>query len=251
MAEKSRIEAAGFPVVFPEFHRPSAETIASAVEATARFLQDQWNLHPPADCQVHILTDLSSFIEDSVPGRLKLLVALTKPLWRGRAERTFEIAGGWMLPWPGRMAVGVKPPDLLASSKTSLGERLFKPVPDLGEKTRHIACHEFTHAWTAHLRLPSWINEGLAMRAVDHVVGYPTVREETSAQVSRDLSALDPRAFRRVKTTDHQALLALYSTGYWLTRRLEDERPDILWDLLKHRRSSGEVNRLVSEALEP
>ena len=87
------------------------------------------------------------------------------------------------------------------------------------------------------------------MRAVDHVVGYPTVREETSTEVSGDLSTMDPKAYRRVNSTDHEALLTLYATGYWLTRQLEDQAPDTLRELLKHRRSSGEVNRLVSEAL--
>ena len=223
--------------------------MAAAVGETSRVLQDHWNLQRPVGCEVYVLTDAFRFIGETVPRHLSLLVALTMPLWRGRAERAFEIAGGWMLPWPGRMAVGVKPPDLLASSKTGLGERLFKPVPDLSEKARHITCHELTHAWTAHLRFPPWFNEGLAMRAVDHLAGYPTVREETSTESSSDLSALDPKAYRRVESADHEALLSLYSTGYWLTRRLEDQAPDILRDLLKRRRPSGEVNRIVSATL--
>jgi hypothetical protein len=250
MAETARLESAGIPIFFQESHRLFGESIVVAVEETARFLQDQWNLRPPADCQVHVLTDVFGFIADTVPRRFRVLVALTKPLWRRRAERAFGIAGGWMLPWPGRMAVGVKPPDLLASPKTRLGERLFEPVSDPTEKARHITCHELTHAFSAHLRLPAWINEGLAMRAVDNVVGYPTVREETSAQVLWNPSALDPRAYRRVNPSDHEALLALYATGYWMTRRLENQAPNTLRDILKHRRSPGEVNRLVSEALE-
>jgi hypothetical protein len=249
MAEKARLEAAGIPVYFPERYRLFAEGIVVAVEETTRFLQDHWRLRPPADCQVHVLTDVFGFIAETVPRRLRILVALTKPLWRKRAERTFRIAGGWMLPWPGRMAVGVKPPELLASAKTSLGERLFEPVPDPTEKAMHLTCHELTHAYSAHLRLPPWINEGLAMRAVDHVAGYPTVREETSVQVLWDTSALDPKAYRQVKPADHEALLSLYATGYWMTRRLEEQAPDTFRELLEHRRSPGDVNRLVSEAL--
>ena len=248
--DTARLEAAGFPVFFPESHRHFAENIAAAVEDTARFLEDQWNLRPPSDCQIHVLTDAFRFIAETVPGRLRFFVALSKPLWQGRAERAFGIAGGWMLPWPGRMAVGVKPPELLASSKTRLGERLFEPVLDPLEKARHITSHELTHAWTAQLRLPAWINEGLAMGAVDHVVGYTTIREETSNRVLEDLSALDHKAYHRVTSTDHEALLSLYATGYWLTRRLEDQAPDTLRKLLMHRRSHSEANRLVAEALE-
>jgi len=249
MNNRNRLEAAGIPVFFTERHRSVAEAITETVEKTALVLQNQWDLQSPANCEVHVLTDASGFIEETAPRHLRLLIALTKPLWRGRAERAFQIAGGWMLPWPGRLAVGVKPPDLLAESKTELGERLFKPVVDPLEKVKRLSCHELTHAWTAHLRLPPWINEGLAMRAVDHMVGYPTVREETSAEATFDLSALDSKAYRRVSSADHEALLVLYSSGYWLTRRLEDQAPRILRDLLKRRRPSREVAQIVAVAL--
>ena len=249
MEKRNRLEAAGIPVFFTEMHRSVAEAMAETVEKTALVLQNRWGLQSPANCEVHVLTDVSGFIEETAPRRLRLLVALAKPLWRGRAERAFQIAGGWMLPWPGRLAVGVKPPDLLAKSKTELGERLFKPVLDPLEKVRHITCHELTHAWTVHLRFPPWINEGLAMRAVDHMAGNPTVREETSTGATLDPSVLDSKAYRRVSPADHDALLALYSSGYWLTRRLEDHAPGILQELLKRKRPPREVAQIVTAAL--
>jgi hypothetical protein len=122
-------------------------------------------------------------------------------------------------------------------------------VPDLLEKVRHLTSHEFTHACTAHLKLPPWLNEGLAMRAVDHMVGYPTVLEATRALAHRDLAALDSRSYRRVGPGDQDALIRLYATGYWATRQLEEERPGVLDELLQRRHSVREVTRRVEAAL--
>lgn len=249
MERRARLEAAGISVIFAEGERAFAESIAGAVEESARFLQRCWRLRAPDECQVRVLTDACGFIADTVPRHLRAVVALTKPFWKKRAERAFGIAGGWMLPWPGRMAVGVKPPHLLAAARSEVGRRLFVPVPDLVEKARHVTCHELTHAFTAHLRLPAWINEGLAMRAVDHVAGYATVRADTSTRVFPDPAALDANAYRRVKPSDHEALLALYATGYWTIRRLEMEAPETLRQMLAQRRPRGEVDRIVAEAL--
>jgi hypothetical protein len=220
------------------------------VEATVTTLGARWGLQVPGGCEVHVLTDPDAFLRATAPPRWRWLLGVTRPLWRTRAERVFALAGGWMQPWRGRPAVGVKPPELLARAETRLGERLFLPVPDPFEKVGHIATHELTHAFTAHLRLPPWLNEGLAMRAVDHVAGRSTVRED-----SRELARLDPatlgrRAYRRVQPRDHDALIELYATGYWLTRRLEDEAPALLAELLSRRRPHHEVARLTTEALE-
>ena len=38
-------------------------------------------------------------------------------------------------------------------------------VPNLLEKIQHLTCHELVHACTAHLRLPFWLNEGIAVDA--------------------------------------------------------------------------------------
>jgi hypothetical protein len=245
-SEEQRVDTAGVTVVFPPAHATTGAALVDAVEATVAVLGDRWGLRAPSGCEVHVLTDPEVFVRATAPPRWRWLLGITRPLWRPRAERVFALAGGWMQPWRGRPAVGVKPPELLARAETRLGERLFVPVPDPLEKVRHIAVHELTHAFTAHLRLPPWLNEGLAMRAVDHVVGRSTVREDSRELASLDLDALDGRAYRRVRARDHEALIGLYATGYWITRRLEDEAPALLAELLSRRRSHREVARCVA-----
>jgi hypothetical protein len=190
------------------------------------------------------MTSWERFVDDTVPPRHRWWVRATKPLWARRAERTFAVAGGWMLPWRGRLAVGVKPPRVLPPP-TPMGARLFKPVPDALEKVQHLTCHEFTHACTAHLRLPAWLNEGLAVRAVDVFAHYETVRDDTRELVVRELSSLHGRAYRRVRAGDEKSLLELYATGYWITRRIDEQNPRLLRDLLRCRRSARELARMV------
>jgi hypothetical protein len=246
-----RIEVAGIPIIYAAEHRVTATAIAEAIEKTVSVVSDHWKLSVPKGCEVHVLTDWEEFINQTVPRHLRLLVNLTKPLWRKRAERAFMLAGGWLLPWRGRPSVGVKPPELLIRSKSELGKRLFVAVSDPLEKIRHLACHEFTHACTAHLRLPPWLNEGIAMRTVDHMVEYTTVLEETQNTVQFDLSVLNRKSYRRIKSSDYDSLIQLYATGYWVIRKLEKENPSIIDELLKRRCSFKESTRIIEQALNP
>jgi hypothetical protein len=170
-----RIEVKGIPIIYPAEHSKTAAAIAEAVEKTILIITDCWNLSIPKSCQVHVLTDLKKFVDQTVPKHLHLLVNWTRPFLEPRVQRAFKLSGGWMLPWRGCLSVGVKPPELLTRSTSRLGDLLFVAVSDPLEKVKHLTCHEFTHACTAHLRLPFWLNEGLAMRTVDHMVRYQTV----------------------------------------------------------------------------
>jgi hypothetical protein len=138
---------------------------------------------------------------------------------------------------------------LVVRSTSRLGERLFVAVSDPLEKVQHLTCHELTHACTAHLRLPPWLNEGLAMRTVDHMVGYSTILETTRAMVQFDQSVLSSRAYRRIKPNDYDSLIRLYATGYWVTCQLEESHPTTLGELLKRKRSIREVTRIVGTTL--
>lgn len=250
MADHKRLEAAEVPIFYLPGYEETASAIADAVEATARVVERQWNLAIPAGCEVHVLTDWQQFLDQTVPKSLRLLMRLTRPLWRARVERTFPLVGGWTLSWRGKPTVGVKPPELLAQSSPGLGDQLFVPVPDLLEKVRQVTCHELTHACTGHLRLPPWLHEGLAMRAVDHYVGYPTVLEASRTLAQADLSALDDRSYRRVSSGQYDALIRLYATGYWATRQLEEAQPAVLEELLQRRRPLREVTRRAQAALQ-
>jgi len=68
---------------------------------------------------------------------------------------------------------------MIEKSDRSIGARLFVEEPDINNKIQHFTCHELVHACSSHLRLPMWLNEGIAMVTVDRFVGEQTVRMDT------------------------------------------------------------------------
>jgi hypothetical protein len=44
-----------------------------------------------------------------------------------------------------------------------VGEFIFVEEKDTQTNVRHVTCHELTHACSAYLGLPAWLNEGLAV----------------------------------------------------------------------------------------
>lgn len=249
MSHELQLDASGLPVFFQAEHEAAAHAMTEAAKATTSLLAARWRLPMPQGCELHVLTDCFEFIDRTAPTLLRPLLRITQRWWRPRAERAFALAGGWTIPWKSGPAVGVKPPELLLSGEPSLGDRLFVAIEDPLEKVKHLTGHELTHAFTAHLRLPSWLNEGLAMRAVDHLAGFATVREETRRLAQFDPEVLDSRAYRRIASSDHDALIRLYATGYWVTRRLDEERSPILSDLLEGRRPAREATQAVQTFL--
>jgi len=85
------------------------------------------------------------------------------------------------------------------------------------------------------------------MRAVDHMAGRQTVLEESRELVDEE-RALDLRAYRRAGASDHDALVRLYATAYWRTRRLDEVAATSLTELLARRRTRSEVEAMVRAA---
>ena len=226
---------AGVPIHYAGAHWRTAEAMAEAVEKTVALLSERWRLAVPTACRLFVLSDWHELIDRTAPSLWRPLIRLTRALWRKRVDRAMAMAGGITIPWRSRPVVAVKPAEALGPEPHGLGARLFVPVEDPLERVRHITCHELTHASTAHRRLPTWLNEGIAMRAVDHLVGHPTVLDTSRALAKQDPALLDERAYRRLEAEDEDLLLELYATGYWTTRRLDERDPEQLLALLSSR----------------
>lgn len=253
MSHTESINVLGMPIRFARDHASTARTVAEAVTRTAEVLRSRWDLPVPARCTLDISADLAALVLKTAPAGYRALLRLTRPLWWRRVNRIANASGGLTLPWRNQPAVGVKPAEVIASAPEGLGSRLYLSETDPLEKVRHIASHEFTHACTAHLRLPVWLNEGLAMRAVDHVAERETVLDSTQA-LARDLRSLDAAALRRLKTSDTDEVVALYATGYWAVRRVDEQSPQEIVTLLSRPRSRRSVSiealRLFGQGLE-
>ena len=165
-----------------------------------------------------MLSSLLHFVYRSAPWSWRILLGITLPLWYPRQRCIWRYAGGYAQQYGRRRAIGVKPPRLLALSDRSIGERVFVPENDLDEKVGHITCHELTHAFGHHLKLPVWLQEGLAMLTVDRFAGKPTVQPETLDTLAHFPGQQGADSYRTLSPRDPEAMIFSYVQGYWLHR---------------------------------
>jgi len=228
----------------------SARLAADAVGRTATLLHERWALELPRDCHLFIMTSWQQFMLHAPPPLWRVPLALTLPLWAGRVRSLWQVAGGWTNRFGRRVAIGVKPPRVLELADRRIGEQIFIPEPDLDAKLQQIACHELTHAATAAARLPLWLNEGLAVRAVDAFCGHETVRRETLEALRDPARNTAPLSYRRLRTHDREQVAYQFARGYWLTRWLDEHQPGLLLRLISSPTGSRELERLLAQSFQ-
>ena len=227
--------------------REAAGLIGKACGRSAALLQAYWGLQVPDDCVIYVMTSWQD-IFGVAPLSWKVLLGITYPLWGPRARRTWPFAGGWEQRMGKRCTVGIKPPRLMELSDGRMGERIFVPSAAVEEKVEFTACHELTHGFTSHLRLPSWLKEGVAMVAVDRFAGRPTVRGETLESVANPPAWAGARPDDRLRVGDPEAMVYIYVQGYWLTRYLDEAHPAVLKELLARRHRPDELEAKLAAA---
>jgi hypothetical protein len=196
------------------------------------------------------MTSWLGFVFQSAPWLWKILLAAMFPLWAVRVWRIWPLAGGWAQSYGWRQAVGIKPPRLLELADKRIGERIFIKVGDPGKKVQFTTCHELTHAFTAHLHLPTWFKEGLAMVMVDKFSGQPTVQPETLAALESSTDKHRSGSRQAIRVGKEDAMVYLYVRGYWLTRYIEETRPGLVKELLSHRSRPDALERRIAAAYE-
>ena len=227
----------------------TARVIAGACEDALRLAKDSWGLDPPRDCRLYVMTSWRDFVFRSAPWPWKVMLALNYPLWSGRVRRTWPISAGWTQHYGRRIAIGIKPPRLLEISDKSVGVHMYVEEKDPIVKIRHLTCHELTHAASAHLRLPAWLNEGLAAVSVDRFLGKHTIREDSIDLLQRVRPNSAPPSYRSMMRLKGETLAYHAVRGYWIVRYLEQAHRGFVRSLLSQRRSPREVERLVAVVL--
>jgi hypothetical protein len=105
---------------------------------------------------------------------------------------------------------------------------MFVEEKDMKVNVQHVTCHELVHACSAHLKLPTWLNEGIATVTTDHFLGRPAIREETLEFMRGFLPKAAPPTYRELARMDVEAIAYHGMRGYWLVRYLEEKRPGFL-----------------------
>ncbi len=239
-------QRSGYRVYFEEQDRAEAGQACQALELGLGCIQRRWRLQPPSDLHMVMMTGWWSYILAAAPPAWIIYLILTYPLWAWRVRRTWKFVGGWQNRYGSRFVLGVKPPRLLAVADRSMGRRVYVDVPDLSEKMRHMIYHEVTHACAAHLRLPAWLNEGLAMLTVDGIVGWRTVQPGTVEMLNRGAAVTRGRHMARL---DPDSVVALYTRGYWICRYYEETHPGLLGGLLQRPLGRRKIEALLAKAL--
>jgi hypothetical protein len=238
----------GITLLYDAAERPAAQIVGEACERTIPILRDHWGLQTPSNCRLYVMTSWVGFMFQTASWPRRIWLAFSFPLWALRARATWRYAGGWNVPYRQGPAVGVKPGRLLLKADRTVGDRIFIRAQDINQEVRRNTCHELTHAFTGHLRLPIWLHEGLAMVTVDMFVGRPTVQEQSLEALLRPVPdpSLD-RSHGRPRQ-DVDSLVQHVVRGYWMTRYIEDTKPGLLRGLLSQPRSDTALESEIASS---
>jgi hypothetical protein len=218
----------GLTLEAPEAEQENAGIIAGACRAALEQIRADWELEAPRDCRLHLMTAPGRFFFHAAPWSWKPLLVLGFPIWYPRAQRAWPISAAWTQRFGARVVIGIKPPALWQRSDASIGRLIYAEETDLLRKLRHLTCHELVHACSAQLRLPAWLNEGVAALTVERFMQAPVFRADTLQRV-RDTQPKEPPAgYREMARLDKEALAYTTVRGYWLVRYIEETQPGLL-----------------------
>ncbi len=117
-------------------------------------------------------------------------------------------------------------------------------------KLQNMICHELTHAYSRHLKLPMWLNEGLAMITTEKYIGKQTVKYESLKMLKYPPKEHKHGAYKNMPRMKDDTIAYHYAKGYWLTRFLHEKYPSVLKLLLQKRHSNRKAEKMIASALE-
>jgi hypothetical protein len=120
---------------------------------------------------------------------------------------------------------------------------MFVEEKDMKVNVQHVTCHELVHACSAHLKLPMWLNEGIATVTVDRFLERATIREETLAFMRGFLPKAAPPTYRELSRMGGEAIAYHGMRGYWLVRYLEEQHPGFLRRMFSLHRDSRAIEQ--------
>jgi hypothetical protein len=232
-----RITTNGLTVYYDPEEREAAEMIQKACQHGIQTINTSWGLEMPEDCRVYVLTTWPRCVFQGAPLQTQILLGITMPFWFSEFKRRWQYAGGWAQRYGDRHVVGIKTPRLIEMTPESLGESIFIKEEDLEDKVLSIVCHELTHAFSSHLKLPTWLHEGLAMISSDRGIQKQTVRGDTLLLLKESSQKEKSSEKINLKVQSREEIVLIYVRGYWLTRYLAETQPELLKNLLTQRYS--------------
>ena len=239
----------GITVIFDPGDQDTAELICETTDTALQLIQESWGLGKPEDCRIFVMTSWWGFFFQSAPWLWRIFLFITLPVWCFRARRTWPYSAAWTQRYGRQVAIGIKPPRLLDISDKSIGLQMFVEEKDPKIKVRHLTCHELTHACSAHLKLPAWLNEGLASVTVDRYLQKQTIRTDTLELVQSFTPKGRPATYRELSQLSGKAIAYHAVRGYWLVRYLEERCSGLLKRLFSSPQAARTVEQDIAREL--
>lgn len=234
-------------ILFDANEGPAANLFADASIKSAPVIYDMWGLRIPPKCKIYVMTSWRQFRFHSIPWYKKIIFLITFPVQYFKNNKEWPKIGGWA--YPHQPIIGLKTPALLDKQDKGIGQKIYVQETDLNKQAQKYLCHELTHACSSHLKLPLWLDEGIAMYTVDEFTGTPTVKGETLKLLNTYPHKHKLLNYHNLMNSDIDGIVYNYVRGYWLTRFLEKRYPGFLVTLLRERQNELELVRLISNKL--
>lgn len=231
-------------ILFNDEGKSAVDLFADACTRISPLIYEIWDLKTPSNCKIYIMTSWQSFLFHSASFPRKLFYVLTILLWYVRINREWPRIIGWTL--PPHPTSGVKTPALIKLSDRKLGEKIFIQETNLDKIVQSAICHELVHAFSVHLKLPLWLNEGIAMYTVDKFIEKTTVKAETIKFLETYPHKHRPTNYRKLMRLDADSIVYNYVRSYWLTRYLEHNYPGFIKSLLVKHQSNRKIEKQLS-----
>jgi hypothetical protein len=242
------VQIESLTLLFDAKEQDAAELVGEACARSVALIGKHWGLDTPEDLRVYVMTAPYRFFLHSAPWPWRILLVMAVPLWAPRVKRTWPSVNGWTQGYGRRRAVGVKPPRLIQAGATPTARRVLCEPDSVESLVGQVTCHELVHAFTTHLRLPMWLNEGLSTRTVDHFAGKPTIQPSTVETLGSRNDGSRAEQYRHLRSGDMEGLIYHYVRGYWLTRYLEETQPELLRSLLSRRYPRKVLEARIADA---
>ena len=234
-------------ILFDPNEKPSADLLAETCAESIPVIFALWGLKVPPKCKIYVMTSWQKFLFQSAPWYRKIFIFLLFPLLYVQINRQWPKIAGWTL--MGQPIIGIKAPSLLDLQDKEIGKKIYVPESDLNKKVQGYLCHELVHVCANHLKLPLWLNEGIAMYTVDKLSGKPTVKLETLKLLDNNPQKHRFLNYRTLANANVDEIVYNYVRGYWLARYLEKNYPGFVSQLLQKRQDERELLKHISDRL--
>jgi hypothetical protein len=210
-------------------------------------LRNKYGLKAPKKCKVYITEKLVATYFFSQPFIIKLVILILAPITFPCLffmHMNFKCCVAVASPSKRKSIIYIKPIRLLPYLE-GIGRGVFNIEPDLSIKIQGAFCHELTHAYSSKLNLPSWLNEGIAMLAMDELWGKQSVKVDSL----KCLSNKNKRPSISLLGMSRDKVSAKYAHCYWLTKYLLEEETELMKELLSKKLRSKKLERKISVCL--